>query len=150
RIAGVMQERFLPEIGGALDAALAKIVGDLRADIGTMVRGSIEETLRMQLKDLRLGLEAGAGLPPAAAPAGSAAAPEAPAGARPSDIMPALSAMPLSAMSPVSAISAPPAADTELAKSFEPAAIEARWYPFWEQSGCFAATLDDGRPAYCI
>src|SRR5262249_1725129 len=50
RIAGVMQERFLPGIGSALDAALARISSDLRSDIGAMVRGSIEETLRMQLK----------------------------------------------------------------------------------------------------
>ncbi|MHB9117923.1 MAG: valine--tRNA ligase [Burkholderiales bacterium] len=38
----------------------------------------------------------------------------------------------------------------ELAKSFEPHAIEQRWYPVWESNGYFKATLDVGRPAYCI
>ena len=56
--------------------------------------------------------------------------------ARGSDIMPAFSA------------SSPP--DMELAKSFEPAAIEARWYPFWEQNGYFKASLDESKPPYCI
>ena len=31
---------------------------------------------------------------------------------------------------------------SELAKSFEPAAIEARWAPLWEQSGVYEPTLD--------
>jgi valyl-tRNA synthetase len=35
----------------------------------------------------------------------------------------------------------------ELAKSFEPADIESRWYPQWEKSGYFAAGLDTGKPA---
>ncbi|MFM8767202.1 MAG: valine--tRNA ligase, partial [Rubrivivax sp.] len=39
---------------------------------------------------------------------------------------------------------------TELAKSFEPAAIEARWVPLWEQSGAFRPTLDAGRPSFSI
>ena len=39
----------------------------------------------------------------------------------------------------------------ELAKSFEPAAIESRWYPTWEQGGHFAAGLDTANPnAFCI
>jgi valyl-tRNA synthetase len=39
----------------------------------------------------------------------------------------------------------------ELAKSFEPAAIEARWYPQWEKSGYFRAGLDrDNARNYCI
>ena len=39
----------------------------------------------------------------------------------------------------------------ELAKSFEPAAIEARWYPRWESSGYFGAGLDKSNPnAFCI
>ena len=39
-----------------------------------------------------------------------------------------------------------------LAKSFEPAAIEARWYPEWESRGYFAAGLDKSNPddAFCI
>jgi valyl-tRNA synthetase len=118
RISEVLQDRFMPEIGGALDAALQKITSDIKADIGNMVRASIEESLHTQLKNLRLGLEARA------------------VRADGSDIIPAFSA--------------PPPSDMELAKSFEPATIEARWYPFWEGNGYFRATLDEGKPSYCI
>ncbi|MBE0622251.1 MAG: valine--tRNA ligase, partial [Burkholderiales bacterium] len=38
----------------------------------------------------------------------------------------------------------------ELAKSFEPHAIEAHWYPEWERRGYFAHSVDRTRPAYCI
>ncbi len=38
----------------------------------------------------------------------------------------------------------------ELAKSFEPAEIERRWYPAWESRGYFKAGLAPGQPAYCI
>src|SRR5205809_6266860 len=38
----------------------------------------------------------------------------------------------------------------ELAKSFEPHAIEAKWYPRWESSGAFKPSWNDGAPAYCI
>jgi valyl-tRNA synthetase len=37
-----------------------------------------------------------------------------------------------------------------LAKSFEPAAIEARWAPLWEKSGAYAPTLDPTKPSFCI
>ncbi|MFZ4498510.1 MAG: class I tRNA ligase family protein, partial [Burkholderiales bacterium] len=38
-----------------------------------------------------------------------------------------------------------------LAKSFEPAEIEQRWYPRWEKSGYFAAGTDAGKPEnFCI
>ena len=39
---------------------------------------------------------------------------------------------------------------TELAKSFEPAAIEAKWAPLWEASGAFVPTLDANRPSFSI
>jgi valyl-tRNA synthetase len=39
---------------------------------------------------------------------------------------------------------------TELAKSFEPAAIEARWAPLWEASGACQPTLDPARPSFSI
>lgn len=39
---------------------------------------------------------------------------------------------------------------TELAKSFEPAAIEARWAPLWERSGVYTPTLDPARPSFSI
>ena len=39
---------------------------------------------------------------------------------------------------------------TELAKSFEPHAIEEKWYPIWEARGDFKPTWKAGAPAYCI
>ncbi|MCE9641930.1 MAG: class I tRNA ligase family protein, partial [Betaproteobacteria bacterium] len=38
----------------------------------------------------------------------------------------------------------------ELAKSFEPRAIENRWYAEWESRGYFAQSGDTAQPAYCI
>ncbi len=38
----------------------------------------------------------------------------------------------------------------ELAKSFEPGAIEARWAPLWERRGYFAAGTTPGKPSFCI
>jgi len=37
-----------------------------------------------------------------------------------------------------------------LARSFDPAAIERRWYPVWESRGYFAAGLDPDKPAFSI
>ena len=37
-----------------------------------------------------------------------------------------------------------------LAKSFEPVAIEAHWGPLWEQSGLYEPTLDSARPSFSI
>ncbi len=39
---------------------------------------------------------------------------------------------------------------TDLAKSFEPADIEARWSARWEQLGCFDPTLDANRASFSI
>jgi len=39
---------------------------------------------------------------------------------------------------------------TELAKSFDPAPIEARWAPEWEQRGLYQPTLDAAKPSFCI
>jgi valyl-tRNA synthetase len=39
---------------------------------------------------------------------------------------------------------------SELAKSFEPSAIEARWAPQWEQSGVYEPTLDASKPSFSI
>src|SRR5438876_4391347 len=38
----------------------------------------------------------------------------------------------------------------ELAKSFEPHAIEAKWYPIWESRGWFKPAYAPGAAAYCI
>ncbi|HWP19314.1 MAG TPA: valine--tRNA ligase [Burkholderiaceae bacterium] len=39
---------------------------------------------------------------------------------------------------------------SELAKSFEPKSIEAKWGPEWERRGLYAPTLDESRPSFCI
>jgi len=39
---------------------------------------------------------------------------------------------------------------TELAKSFEPAEIEAHWSALWNKSGLFAPTLDPTKPSFSI
>jgi valyl-tRNA synthetase len=39
---------------------------------------------------------------------------------------------------------------TEIAKSFEPHAIEARWSQRWEQLGIAEPTLDPAKPAFCV
>ena len=41
-------------------------------------------------------------------------------------------------------------ASTTLAKSFEPASIEARWTPVWEARGYYGAGLDPSRPSFSI
>ena len=38
----------------------------------------------------------------------------------------------------------------EIAKSFDPAAIEARWAPAWEQAGYFTAGTAAGKPSFAI
>jgi valyl-tRNA synthetase len=38
----------------------------------------------------------------------------------------------------------------ELAKTFEPHAIEAKWYPFWESKGLFKASMKADAPSFCI
>jgi valyl-tRNA synthetase len=38
----------------------------------------------------------------------------------------------------------------ELAKSFEPRAIEAKWYAYWESNGFFKPSMDTGAPSFCI
>ncbi|HEV2219710.1 MAG TPA: class I tRNA ligase family protein, partial [Casimicrobiaceae bacterium] len=38
----------------------------------------------------------------------------------------------------------------ELAKSFEPHAIEAKWYPLWESRGWFKPAYTPGAASYCI
>ena len=39
---------------------------------------------------------------------------------------------------------------TELAKSFDPAAIEAHWGPLWEASGVYEPSLDPAQPSFAI
>jgi valyl-tRNA synthetase len=122
RIAEMMRDRIMPDVGAVLDAALAKISGGLKSDIDGMVRGSIEDALRTQVKSLRMAVDARVALREATAGSG---------------IIPGFSDPSTSAMA--------------LAKSFEPAAIEARWYSTWENNGYFKAGLDESNPnRYCI
>jgi valyl-tRNA synthetase len=38
----------------------------------------------------------------------------------------------------------------ELAKSFDPHAIESKWYPYWESRGLFKPSMQAGALSYCI
>lgn len=38
----------------------------------------------------------------------------------------------------------------ELAKTYEPGAIEKKWYDFWEENGLFKAEINPDKPPYCI
>lgn len=38
----------------------------------------------------------------------------------------------------------------QLSKSYEPEAIEQKWYAFWEEHAFFTADADSEKPAYCI
>lgn len=38
----------------------------------------------------------------------------------------------------------------EMPKAYEPSAIEEKWYPIWENSGCFHGTPNPDKPAYSI
>jgi len=118
QIAGVVRERYLPEIGAALEQALTRVTSELKAGIADMVRTSVAETLQSQLKLLQAPEAGGAsGIIAAAAPA----------------------------------LTPPAPPSMQLPKSFEPATIESRWYPLWENSGYFKAGLDAANPrSYCI
>jgi valyl-tRNA synthetase len=140
RIANVVRQRVMPEIGSALDQALARITDDLKLSIGNMVRTSIEETLRTHLAGF------GTGAPALPSPQTTTA----PAQAQ--SIMTPTSAPPTASTSGTTGTTSTPL--MELAKSFEPAAIEARWYPEWEKAGYFKAGADTTKTApnenYCI
>ncbi len=45
---------------------------------------------------------------------------------------------------------AAPVMTVSLSKSFEPAAIEAKWAPLWEASNVYEPTLDAAKPSFCI
>ena len=38
----------------------------------------------------------------------------------------------------------------ELAKTYDPGAIEKKWYDFWEENGLFNAEINPDKPPYCI
>ncbi len=126
QIENVLEKRFIPDVATALDRALQKISEDLKTHIDTAARASLEEALKNRLPAPREDAESRTD-----AAANTAAA---------SGIMRGFSGH-----------AAPAAAQMELTKSFEPQAIEERWYPEWEQRGYFAAGLDPKKPAsFCI
>ena len=121
----VVQDRFMPEIGDALDRALSKMSLDIKDDINSMVRASIEETLRTQMKNLRVAVDAKAAMREAATATSSTPS--------------------------FSSAAATSTTEIALAKSFEPSAIEGRWYEFWEKNGYFEAGLDESNPnRFCV
>ena len=126
QIESVLEQRFMPEVATALDRALQRISNDLKTHIDVAVRASIEEALKNRLPAPRADAES---------------RPDAPEDAA------AVSGI----MRGFSEPAAPAAAKMELAKSFDPRAIENRWHPEWEQRGYFAAGLDQKNPArFCI
>src|SRR5581483_5503249 len=44
--------------------------------------------------------------------------------------------------------SPPPVADLD--SSYNPTAVEKRWYPFWQEKGYFRADPDSTKPPFCI
>src|SRR4051812_30061057 len=104
RIAEVVREQFMPDIGTALDSAVQHITQEIRANLGELVRTSVEHALKQQLAL------------PAAVGNG-----EKPHEGKQADVM-------------SDTVEAPPAPQSELAKGFEPAAIESYWYPVWERN----------------
>jgi valyl-tRNA synthetase len=123
RIAGVVREQFIPDIGAALNSALQHMTQEIQGNISDLVRSSVEQALKEQLT-----------LPrplPATEPSNENAS------------------TPIDDMTPPSATSA--LSGTELAKSFDPATIESHWYPLWEQRGYFKAGLDrSNHRNFCI
>jgi valyl-tRNA synthetase len=125
RLTQLVREQLMSSIGPALNTALERIREELKEDVSSIVRGSLERALSAQLG--KAAVEHAEERSPG------------PKERDASDIMPPSSAPPPSA---------PP---MELAKSFEPAAIEAHWYPVWESNGYFKAGLDRSNPSsYCI
>jgi valyl-tRNA synthetase len=39
---------------------------------------------------------------------------------------------------------------SEISKTYEPQSVEAKWYQFWLDNGCFVANADSSKPAYSI
>jgi valyl-tRNA synthetase len=154
RIVEVMRERVMPDIGGALDTALQKVTQNMKSDINHMVRASIEETLRGELQTLRLSFNGKDAREEAHDEAREEVRDERREALRdeprdePAELKETLPASGIIAASrDIPAL--PP--EMELAKSFEPVAIEARWYSLWEEKGYFKAGLaPDKEHSFCI
>ncbi len=53
QIAKVVEDRYLPEIGAALEQALSRVAGQLQSGIAELVRTTVAETLQAQFKQLQ-------------------------------------------------------------------------------------------------
>ncbi len=127
----------------------APLPPDFGHDLAERLARQVEQRLQGTLAGLREQIgdwiqEAVAEALAAARPQSSAGSARAPA---PSDIMPTFSPEPVSGTpSGISAL-----APMELDKSFDPAAVERRWYPQWESRGYFKAGLEPGKlDNFCI
>jgi valyl-tRNA synthetase len=119
----IVRDRFMPQFGAALDAALQRVTSELQASLQLTVKSTVDTALQARLTH-QPSLESGKVAPEETAVASGI-----------------IDGFPSAAKSPM----------MELAKSFEPADIEARWYPVWENSGLFDAGLDTSNPRnYCI
>jgi valyl-tRNA synthetase len=122
RIADVVREQFIPDIGAALNSALQHMTDEIKGNIGELVRASVQQVLKEQLALPRPAMEPNEDNP------------QQTTGRMPSSSAPNLAR-----------------SFGELAKSFEPSAIESHWYPLWEHHGYFRAGLDRANPHnYCI
>jgi valyl-tRNA synthetase len=131
RIAEVVRQQLMPDLGAALNSAVQHITQELQGNLGALVRASVEQALKEQLT--------------LAAPNNTAKAPDAHEPQTDRTVQPQggpMSTPPPDTPAPLAAA---------LAKSFEPAAIESHWYPLWERKGYFKAGLDASNPDnYCI
>jgi len=146
-IADVLQQRFMPEMAGALDQALHRISDDLKSNIDAVVRASIQESVSHELKQLRFTSSA-APVQAREAPATTVARSNTSKPVEPIAVQDGLEADAGAVIMP--GPSEPIAPPLELAKSFDPHAIESRWYPEWESRGYFTHSADPSRPAYSI
>lgn len=39
---------------------------------------------------------------------------------------------------------------TEISKAYEPGLVEAKWYAYWLEHGCFTANPRSAKPAYSV
>ncbi len=167
QIAQVIETRFVPSIGGALNEAIEKLAkeleGRLAASLQSTVRKALEELpgpagppTAAEAVSVVPGVEAvspaqGQDPAPAVAETSPPALPDDVVGARPAAkaaVSPAPPAAP-EGSSIIPAFSPRPVA-MELAKSFEPHEIERTWYERWESAGHFRAGDAPGKPSYCI
>jgi valyl-tRNA synthetase len=121
--AAVLPPETIPA-AGAIPQEAPTAGDDLKADIDAVVRDAVEHSLQIHLQQLQASSQHTVKSEP---------------------ISPVAAIIPAPPRNPL-----PKSPPMDLAKSFEPQAIESRWYPFWEKNGYFAQSGDPAAPAYCI